>query len=344
MKPILKATLITASISLTLFLPSCENETKRDNVEEYKQTKETAVHSGEHVFACPMHPEVIGKETDKCKKCGMALEHNDNAGKSDGLSYFMKYTNTPSEIEAGKEATLFFTPKIKSRENEEVPLKIVHEKKIHLIIASKDLAYFEHIHPEYQPDGSYQIKVLQREKNFTIGRGHNETKFDKGGEYILFADYSPSNGTHQLEKIPVTVKGKLYNPVTYTAPNLISKVDGLTISLESESGAWTTEQPMHIGVVIKKGNQVLDAGTFENYLGAKAHVIILKAESFDYLHVHPSAENGTLDLHTTFEKAGIYRGWLQFKTDGKLHTADFTIKVIKGKPGEFKTTEHHHDH
>lgn len=30
-----------------------------------------------HVFACPMHPEVTGKEGDKCSKCGMALVHND---------------------------------------------------------------------------------------------------------------------------------------------------------------------------------------------------------------------------------------------------------------------------
>jgi hypothetical protein len=27
------------------------------------------------VYACPMHPEVTGKEGDKCSKCGMALVH-----------------------------------------------------------------------------------------------------------------------------------------------------------------------------------------------------------------------------------------------------------------------------
>lgn len=30
-----------------------------------------------HVFACPMHPEITGKEGDKCPKCGMALTHKD---------------------------------------------------------------------------------------------------------------------------------------------------------------------------------------------------------------------------------------------------------------------------
>lgn len=30
-----------------------------------------------HVFTCPMHPEITGKEGDKCAKCGMALTHKD---------------------------------------------------------------------------------------------------------------------------------------------------------------------------------------------------------------------------------------------------------------------------
>ena len=36
---------------------------------------DTATHV--HVFACPMHPEITGKEGDKCSKCGMALVHKE---------------------------------------------------------------------------------------------------------------------------------------------------------------------------------------------------------------------------------------------------------------------------
>lgn len=28
-----------------------------------------------HIYACPMHAEVIGKAGDKCSKCGMLLKH-----------------------------------------------------------------------------------------------------------------------------------------------------------------------------------------------------------------------------------------------------------------------------
>jgi hypothetical protein len=35
-----------------------------------QKTEEVA----EVVYACPMHPDITGKEGDTCSKCGMALE------------------------------------------------------------------------------------------------------------------------------------------------------------------------------------------------------------------------------------------------------------------------------
>ncbi len=35
--------------------------------------------STQMAYACPMHPEVTGKEGDKCSKCGMKLEPVKNA-------------------------------------------------------------------------------------------------------------------------------------------------------------------------------------------------------------------------------------------------------------------------
>lgn len=43
---------------------------------------EMEMDSTQTAYACPMHPEVTGKEGDKCSKCGMKLEavkeHNDD--------------------------------------------------------------------------------------------------------------------------------------------------------------------------------------------------------------------------------------------------------------------------
>lgn len=339
MKKNLKTVIVGLGISSALVLSSCGGTETNHDDNHHPHTD-----GSEHIFACPMHSEVTGKVGDKCPKCGMELEHNDNAGKSNGQTYMMKFSASPTQLESGKEAVLSFTPQIKGKENQAVPLDIVHEKKLHLIVASKDLAYFEHIHPEYQADGSYQIKVLAKAKEYTNGKGHNETKFDFGGDYMLFADYAPIGGTHQLEKIPFYVKGVATKKVTYSKESLSVNVDEYTVSLEADGGKWVTNKAMHIKAIIKKGNQILDANSFENYLGAKSHMVVLKTESFDYLHVHPEVENGALDLHTTFEKEGIYRAWLQFKIDGVVHTADFVLIVKAGSTNEKNVSHKGHNH
>ena len=100
-----------------------------------------------------------------------------------------------------------------------------------------------------------------------------------------------------------------------------------TITLQPEGAAAKAGQLIHMkGLIARKGAPV-DANTLDTYLGAKAHVVIINTETKEYLHVHPNVENGQLDLHTTFDKAGTYRAWIQVKSEGKVHTADYVLKV-----------------
>lgn len=344
MKAILRVAGITASISTAILLGSCGNETKNETEQQHDHSDSTA-HSGAHTYMCPMNCE-NGKtysEPGKCPKCGMDLEHNDNAGKSD-LSYYMQYISNPSELEAGKEGMMSFTPKIKGKENEQVPLTVHHEKKIHLIIVSNDLSYFEHIHPEFNANGNYDIKVLAKDKDFTNGKGHNETKFENGGAYMAFADYNPDGADHQLEKIKINVAGKSKPVVSYIKENRVSNVDGYKVELVPDDGVFLSGKGIHFDGKLSENGKAIDANTLENYLGAKAHMVVIGAEDMSYLHVHPEIENGNFHLHTTFDKPGIYRGWLQFQTKGKVHTAEFTIKVEQGKAEEGQTHADEHKH
>src|SRR5258706_5853965 len=169
-----------------------------------------------------MHPEVTGKEGDTCPKCGMKLTKLQlEASKN----YVMVFKAEPSVV-AGKTAVLSFTPTKEGDEQESVPLDIQHDKKIHLIVVSKDLSYFDHIHPEIQSTGIYQIKVLGKDENYSKGKFQNETHFDQGGDYVLFADYLPTGATHQLERIELKVDGPIYKPQSFTKEKLVATTDG----------------------------------------------------------------------------------------------------------------------
>jgi hypothetical protein len=338
MKTIIKAFAIGVAVSGALLLTSCGNADKHDHGDGEHTHDEAAA---EETYACPMHPEVTGKKGEKCSKCGMDLVLVDN--KAAANAYFMDFKATPS-VEAGKPAMLSFTPKIKGSETEMVPLDIQHDKKLHLIIVSKDLSYFDHIHPEFQSSGSYDIAVLPKGKDYSKGAFASETKFVQGGDYVLFADYLPSGATHQLERIELNVAGTPYQARTFKDEKLVSTVDGFEVSLVPEGGKFLSKGTIHISGIVKKNGKEVPADQFENYLAAKAHVVMISEDTQNYLHVHPEVVDGRLDLHTEFGKTGIFRGWLQFQTDGKVHTADFVVKVEEGTAPESAHESADHKH
>ncbi|HEY0651493.1 MAG TPA: heavy metal-binding domain-containing protein [Chryseosolibacter sp.] len=340
MKSIVKTLAFSAVLCSALFFTSCN--TDKGKVAEAEQAHDHESGDHEHTYACPMHPEVTGKEGEECSKCGMKLTLVDNSATKN--EYFMHFSATPA-VEAGKAATLTFTPKIKGNESEVVPLDVQHDKKLHLIVVSKDLSYFDHIHPEFNSDGSYQITVLPNGKAYSKGQFASETRFDKGGDYVLFADYLPSGATHQLERIELNVAGAPYTAQQFRESKTVSKVDGYEVSLIPEGGKFLSNGTMHISAIVKKDGKEIPADQFENYLAAKAHVVMISEDTKDYLHVHPEVVDGRLDLHTEFGKAGVFRGWLQFQTDGKVHTADFVVKVEEGTAPvstHAAATEHKH--
>lgn len=321
----------------SLFVVSCGNEASTG--------KDNAVASAEehaHSYRCPMNCEK-GKTYDKegnCPICGMKLEHYD--GTDSGFTYKMEYASAPAQLEAGKAGTLTFTPKVVGKESEAVALDVQHEKKIHLIIVSNDLSYFEHIHPEYQADGAYKISVLEKNKTYSNGPGSNETRFDYGGDYTLFADYLPSGGSHQVEKVSFSVQGTAKAPVTFKSEKLSGSSDNFSVNLKASSGKLYTGAQMHITGMLMKDGKEIDVNSLENYLGAKAHMVVVSLNDKEYLHVHPDVSGGKFDLHTTFMKTGIYRGWIQFKSNGKVHTIDVVMNVKEGTADDIKKASEGH--
>lgn len=312
----------------TALLPlaiACNSESKgTTSADNTATTKKGGEH--EHTFACPMHPEVRGKEGDTCPKCGMKLEHN-GAPEDATVTYFMKYSSTPSVVEPDKDVTLSFTPKKKDADGEQVALDVEHEKKIHLILVSDDLSWFDHIHPEYNPGGSYTVK----------------TRFPAPGKYKALADYKPTGSSHVVDKIDVDVIGTAPAKRSYATEKLSGTSGNYSFELKAVGGKLMTGVPLHIEGIIKKDGKEIDAATLDNYLGAKGHFVLISVNEKEYVHVHPGVENGKFDLRTTIAKPGTYRGWMQFNADHKIHTIDFTLNVTRGSKADVKNTTEGHN-
>ena len=294
------------------------------------------------IYTCPMHPEVISENgDDKCPKCGMNLvEMKDGSMKNSkpklhSDKYLLKLTTLPQDPKAGDEVTLNFSLINNETKQQVKDLDVVHEKILHLIIVSKNLAYFDHLHPNMNPDGSLSIK----------------TKFDKGGKYILFADLTPKGeNENQVFDIPLEIEGNPVEDISMTPRNSFEK-DGFTASMDTDPAELVINKPTEIVVNINRNGK--DVSDLKNYLGALGHMVIISEDASLYLHVHPmEAEadeekehdhsgSGEMNMdsdkltksgpsvvfHTEFPEAGIYKVFAQFNPGGKLITTNFVIKV-----------------
>lgn len=191
---------------------------------------------------------------------------------------------------------------------------INHEKQMHLIVVSKDLSYFDHIHPEYKGKGVFEVS----------------TAFPAGGEYKLVADFIPAGMTATTQTHWIQVEGEKAPQVQVQPEARLAKTaDGKNITL-------TTDGQLAAGKELTLKFHMEDAATnqpvtnLQPYLGAVGHVVIMSADAEQYLHVHPMDEKSTGPdalFMTTFPKAGIYKVWGQFQQNGKVFIVSYVIQV-----------------
>lgn len=291
---------------------SCDQSNKNDMKHMTSHTEHTPE------YACPMHPEVTGHKGDKCPKCGMSLE---KVNAESNIS--MNLVTNPDRIEAGKEAELAFTPKDKSDSTVVVKLQEAHKKKIHVIVVNEELTWFDHIHAE--PDkGAYKV---------------TET-FPAAGKYLVYADYKSTVGGLQTDRLEVNVKGNKNTSSHHKHQAKIkSETNGYSLSIPN--GKHLTTGSVSLPIILEKDGKKVERADIENYLGAVAHIILIRLDDKDFVHIHPeSTEISPIHAHADISKPGLYRMWVQFQTNGKVHTADFTLNFEQGA----ETTEVNHEH
>ncbi|MEV5414098.1 hypothetical protein AB0K60_35350 [Thermopolyspora sp. NPDC052614] len=192
-----------------------------------------------------------------------------------------------------------------------------HEKKLHLIVVNRTLDEFQHLHPELTGDGVWTTRLTLPE----------------AGDYRAFADFAPEGGKDLTLGVDLHAAGD-YTPRTPAGVRRTAEVDGYTVRLDGEASVGSASKVTLR--VSKDGKPVTD---LEPYLGAYGHLVALRAGDLAYLHVHPDGVPGDgrttagpdIAFQVEVPSRGDYRLFLDFKHDGVVHTADFTLRA--GDPG-----------
>lgn len=305
MKTTIKTALYLALIISTVsFLTACESGKKESHTHA-----DGTVHEGkEH-------------KADEHEGHNHEGEEHDHHGGNE--NYSTDFKTTPATPQAGQSVTLSLTPKLKENPAAEVPLETNHGKKMHLIVVDETLNSFQHLHPDYQASGNYDVK----------------TTFKSGGNYVLFADYKTAEGGEVVTKHTLKVGGNGVAAPATTVERLTWTSNGISLTLK---GKFETGKTLHINGLLTQNGSPVNVETLENYLEAKAHIVFIEVADKDYIHVHPETAKGNFHLHAEFEHAGTYRAWVQFMLNGKLQIADFVVNVVKGEGKPEEAHDHKH--
>lgn len=192
---------------------------------------------------------------------------------------------------------------------------VQHTKRMHLIVARRDLSTFQHLHPTMAADGTWSTPLTLTE----------------AGTYRVFADVS-----HDGEATTLASDLRVDGPAdlkALPAPRPVARsADGYEVRLAGNGDARAGRETALRFAITKDGAPVHT----EPYLGAGGHLVALRDGDLAFLHVHP-LEHGHDDeagdagedigFEATFPTTGRYRLFLQFQVDGRVQTVAFTQEV-----------------
>jgi hypothetical protein len=247
---------------------------------------------------------------------------------------------TSSGFTGGQRGALYFN--ISDRRGAAVTaFELEHTKPFHLILVSADLSYFQHLHPVQLATGGFGV-------NWTPPRF--------GDDYFLYAQFMPVGAPLQTVLLPLRVNGTaVKTPVQLRVDTASTRSDGTNLlMLERPAGGFRAGAQRLSFMVhdARTGHLADDLGTF---LGAKAHLIGVKAQASGqvFLHGHDmggepmpggghgghgghaghlvgTSTSGQLSFDVELPSAGLYRFWVQYHRAGANVTQSFVIQVGAG--------------
>lgn len=218
---------------------------------------------------------------------------------------------TKTSVSAGRAVPVAFT--IEDPDGNPVTeYDVEHEKDLHLVALRRDFSGFQHVHPEMGGDGVWTTTL-----NLSPG------------QWRLFADFKARGAEPLTLGNDLAVRGD-YEPVASPPDSRSATVDDFAVTLDGDLAAG--EEAKLTLSVTRDGNPVTD---LEPYLGAYGHLVALRAGDLAYLHVHPEGTPGDgvtnagpeVVFYTEVPSPGRYHLYLDFKHQGVVRTAAFTVTV-----------------
>lgn len=174
---------------------------------------------------------------------------------------------------------------------------LAHERRMHVIVVRHDLTGFQHLHPAMDTSGTWTTPI----------------ELPEPGDYRVFADFE-RDGERSTLSDDVTVDGRAAHAELPAPAERASTSDGYEVAISESDGtvAFT---------ITRDGAPV----AVEPYLGAGGHLVVLREGDLEFLHVHPTGADPEFEVE--FPTDGRYRLFLQFRHEGRVHTAALTQEV-----------------
>jgi hypothetical protein len=179
----------------------------------------------------------------------------------------------------------------------------LHDRELHLIVASRDLRQYAHLHPERDDHGRWSATLPEL----------------PAGGYRAFADFRPTGADQYTLGVDLDQPGAAEAAAPLVATSTDS-VDGYDVRLDRDVEGGGTE----VTVTVRRDGEVV---TTEPYLGAAGHLVALRDGDLAYLHVHPLDDepSGPVRFAVEVPSAGTYALFFDFKVDGQVRTARFVL-------------------
>ncbi len=256
---------------------------------------------------------------------GCASAPNDDTGPPSETEpvtgYDVRYGLVPEGCPVPGE-TVEFTTEIRDQLGRPVPdLQQSHERMLHTLFVSQDLASFQHLHHE----DHYEITA----DDLRSATFHFPLSLPLGGSYRVVTDYAHQNVYQQnqgwIEACGAPEMAAAPNPTFSTEASVDDTHAALSWTVEPRVGAlaqWT------VTFTEAEGDDITDVVP---WLGADAHAALVSADLAFTGHTHawtgidnmaPGMEmqhlydGPDIAFQATFTQSGVHRMWVQFARSG----------------------------